>query len=121
MPGLVRASRLPVRPGTLEESITDEGLERIVRPLWSSVGAVALIVLLGSPPAVPDATTTSDVTNAEGFNPLPDGQPGFLSSADISRERTVRDETAVRRASRASAPQIRTDGPPREFYFSRVR
>ncbi len=120
MPGLVRASRLPVRPGTLEESITDEGLERIVRPLWSSVGAVALIVLLGSPPAVPDATTTSDVTNAEGFNPLPDGQPGFLSSADISRKRAVRDETAIPGASRASALQFRRDGIPREFYFSRV-
>ena len=114
MAGLVRASRLPVRPGTLEGSITHERLERIVRPLWSSVGVVALIVLLGSPPAVPDATNTSDVTNAQGSTPLPDEQPGFLSSADIS------DETAIRGASRASAPQFRRDGIPREFYFSRV-
>ena len=86
-----------------------------MRALWSSVGAVALILLLGSPPAVPDATATSDVTNAQGSNPLSDEQPGFLSSAGIS------DETAVRGGSRAGAPQIRTEGIPREFYFSRVR
>ena len=118
--GLVRASWLPVRPGTLEGSITDVRLERIVRALWSSVGAVALIVLLGSPPAVPDATATSDVTNAESSTPLPDEQPGILSSAGISDETAVRDETAIQRGSRASAPQFETHGIPREFYFSRV-
>ena len=120
MAGLVRGSRLPVRPGTLEGTITDERLERIVRALWSSVGAVALIVLLASPPGVQDTTSTSDVTNAEGSAPLPHEQPGFLSSAGISRKRAVRDETAARGGSRASAPQFRTEGIPREFYFSRV-
>ena len=74
---------------------------------------MTLIVLLGSPPAVPNATTTSDVTN-EGSTPLSDGQPGFLSSAGIS------DEPTVRGGSRASAPQFQTDSIPREFYFSRV-
>ena len=119
MPGLVTAWRLHIRPGTLEGNITDERLERIVRALWLGVSAVALILLLGSPlgspPAVADATTTSDVTNAEGSAPLPNEQPGFSSSPGIS------DETAVRGGSRASAPQIRTEGIPREFYFSRVR
>ncbi len=118
MPGLVRASRLPVRPGTLEGSITDERLERIVRALWSSVGAVAgavtLIVLLGSPPAGPGPTATSDVTNAETPSPIPDEQPGFSSPPGISFE------TARRGGSRASASQIITEGIPREFYFSRV-
>ena len=119
MPGLVTAWRLPIRPGTLEGNITDERLERIVRALWLGVSAVALILLLGSPlgspPAVADATTTSDVTNAEGSAPLPNEQPGFSSSPGIS------DETAVRGGSRASPLQIKTDGIPREFYFSRVR
>ena len=113
MPGLVRASRLPVRPGTLEGSITDERLERIVRALWSSVGAITLIGLLGSPPAVPGAPTF-DLTTAKRSAPLPDEQPGFLSSSEIS------DETVVRGGSRASVPQILTEGIPREFYFSRV-
>jgi hypothetical protein len=63
---------------------------------------------------VPDATATSDVTNAENSAPLPDKQPGISSSAGIS------DGTAVRGGSRASPLQIRTDGIPREFYFSRV-
>ena len=113
MVGLVRGSWLPVRPGTLEGSITDERLERIVRALWSGVSAVTLIVLLGSPPAVRDATTTSDVTN-EGSTPLSNEQPGSSSLAGIS------DEPAVRRGSRASALQFQTDSIPREFYFSRV-
>ena len=118
MLGLVTAWRLPIRPGTLEGNITDERVERIVRALWLGVSAVALILLLGSPlgppPAVADATTTSDVTNAEGSAPLPNEQLGFLSSPGIS------DEPAVRGGSRATTPQIRTDGIPREFYFSRV-
>ena len=113
MPGLVRTSRLPVRPGTLEGSITDERLERIVRALWSSVGAITLIGLLGSPPTVPGAPTF-DLTTAKRSAPLSDEQPGFLSSAEIS------DETVVRGESRASVPQILTEGIPREFYFSRV-
>jgi hypothetical protein len=114
MPGLVRASRLPVRPGTLEGSITDERLERIVRALWSSVGAVALIVLLGSPWARPDASTSSDLTSAEIPTPIPDGQPAFFNSARAPGE------VAVPGRARASAPQIITEGVPREFYFSRV-
>ena len=118
MPGLVTAWRLPIRPGTLEGHITDERLERIVRALWLGLSAVALILLLGSPlgppPAVADATTTSDVTNAEGSAPLPNEQLGFLSSPGFS------DEPAVRGGSRATTPQIQTDGIPREFYFSRV-
>ena len=84
-----------------------------MRALWSSVGAITLIGLLGSPPAVPGAPTF-DITTARRSAPLPEEQPGFLSSAGIS------DETAVRGGSRASAPQILTEGIPREFYFSRV-
>ena len=84
-----------------------------MRALWSGVSAVTLIVLLGSPPAVPDATTTSNVTN-EGSTPLSNEQPGFSSSAGIS------DEPAVGGGSRAGALQFQTDGIPREFYFSRV-
>ncbi len=85
-----------------------------MRALWSGVSAVTLIVLLGSPPAVPDATTTSDVTNAEGSTPLSGEQPRFLSSGGIS------DDPTVRGGSRASALQFQTDSIPREFYFSRV-
>ena len=84
-----------------------------MRALWSGVSAVTLIVLLGSPPAVPNATTKSNVTN-EGSTPLSDEQPGFLSSAGIS------DEPTVRGGSRARALQFQTDSIPREFYFSRV-
>ena len=90
-----------------------------MRPLWSSVGAVALIILLGSPPAGPDATTLSDATNAEGSTPLPDDQPRFSSSASISDEATT--DERLREGSRAGPSQIQTHGIPREFYFSRVR
>ena len=95
-----------IRPGTLEESITDERRERIVRALWSGLSAVALIVLLGSPPA-----TTGPTTTAEGAVPLTDErprkeQPRFLSSAAFFGE--------------TGPLQIRTSGVPREFYFSRV-
>ena len=74
MPGLVRASRLPVRPGTLEGSIADERLERIVRAIWWSIGAIALIGLLGSPPAGPGAPT-SDVTTPSPPQILTEGIP----------------------------------------------
>ena len=74
MPGLVRASQLPVRPGTLEGSITDERLERIVRAIWWSIGAIALIGLLGAPPAGPDAPT-SDVTTPSPPQILTEGIP----------------------------------------------
>ena len=111
MAGLVRVWRLPIRPGTLEGSITDERLERIVRALWSGVSAVALIVLLGSPPTTTGPTTTSDATNDEVSVPLPDEQPRFLSSAAFS-------EALKWAPSRAF--QIQTHGIPREFYFSRV-
>jgi hypothetical protein len=138
MPGLVRAPRLPVRPGTLVGSVTDERLERIVRALLPTLGAVALITLLGSPPAVTDATAPSDATNAESFAPFPKTQARFLSSTavleglawaiDDVQPRTLFPvghsrsplETAVRGESRADAAQIPTFGVPREFYFSRV-
>ena len=138
MPGLVRALRLPVRPGTLVGSITDERLERIVRALLPTLGAVALITLLGSPPAVTDATAPSDATNAESSAPFPKTQARFLSSTAVLEALTsaiddvqprtlfpVGDprsplETGVRAASRADAAQIPTFGVPREFYFSRV-
>ncbi len=105
MPGWSRGSRLPVRPGTLEENFTDEGLERIVRALWSCVGLVALIVLLGSPPVTTDATTNTDP------------QPGTLSA--LGEPRTS-DEIRVRSEGPYGALQIQTSGVPREFYFSRV-
>jgi len=115
---LVRAWRLPIRPGTLEGTITDERLDRIVRALWPGVSAVAVIVLLGSPPTAMGPTTktaapttTSDSTNDEASVPLPDGQPQFLSSAAFS-------ETLKWTPSRT--PQFQTQGIPREFYFSRV-
>ena len=95
-------------------SITDERLERIVRALWPSLGAVTVIVLLGSLLALPAPPTTSDLTSAEGSTALPDEQPGFLTPAGVSAR------AAARGGSRASAPQIRTEGIPREFYFSRV-
>jgi hypothetical protein len=93
-----------VRPGTLEESITDESLERIVRALWSWGRAVVLIALLGSPLVTTDAT------------PRTDPQPGILSA--LGEHRTP-DATRVRGESR-TALQIQTSGVPREFYFSRV-
>ena len=76
-----------------------------MRALWSCVGSVALIVLLGSPPVTKDATTTADE------------QPGTPSALG---ERRTPDATRVRGESRAGGLQIRTSGVPREFYFSRV-
>jgi hypothetical protein len=138
MPGLVRALRLPVRPGTLEVSMVDERLERIVRALLPTVGAVVLIILLGSPPAVTDTTAPSDATNTESFAPFPKTQARFLSSTAVFEAPkwaiddvqprspfSVDDprppsEIGVRVKSRADATQIETFGVPREFYFSRV-
>ena len=105
MPGLVRASRLPVWPGTLEEKIIDERLERIVRALWSCLGSIALIALLGSPPVATDATTPADPP------------PGSLS---VPGEHRTVDETRVGDESGTDVFQIQADGVPREFYFSRV-
>ena len=102
--GLVRASRLPVRPGTLEVSMIDERLERIVRALLPMVGAVVLIILLGFPPAVTDTTAPSDAMRTPF--PVDDPRPPI--------------EIGARVKSRADATQIQTVGVPREFYFSRV-
>ena len=118
--GLVRASRLPVRPGTLVGNITNEGLERIVRALLPTVGAVALIVLIGSPLAVTDATAPSDATKAERSAPLPKAQARFLSSTAVLEALSAPLETRVRGERRAGALQIQTSGVPHEFYFSRV-
>ena len=135
--GLVRASRPPVRPGTLEVSMIDERLERIVRALLPMVGAVVLIILLGFPPAVTDTTAPSDATTIESFAPFPRTLARFLSSTavlgaptwaiDDGQPRTLFPvdprpplETGVRVKSRADATQIETFGVPREFYFSRV-
>ena len=136
--GLVRASRLPVRPGTLEVSMMDERLERIVRALLPMVGAVVLIILLGFPPAVTDTTAPSDATNTASFAPFPETQARFLSSTAVFEAPTwaiddVRPKTpfpvddprppieiGARVKSRADATQIQTVGVPREFYFSRV-
>ena len=107
MPGSIRASRLSVRPGTLEGSITKKRLERIVRALWSSVGAVGLIALLLAPRVATDTPSPSEPPSEERSSPLPKAQARFLSSTAVSE-------------ALASSPQIRTDGIPREFYFSRV-
>ena len=115
----------------------DERLERIVRALLRMVGAVVLIVLLGSPPAVTDTTAPSDATNTESFAPFPKTQARFLSSTAVLEALTwaIDDgqpktlfpvdprpplETGVRVKGRADATQIETFGVPREFYFSRV-
>ena len=85
-----------------------------MRAKWSSLGAltgaVALIILLGSPPAVTDATAPSDPPNTESSAPNPTTGVRFLSS------------TAVLEALEwgIDDPQIPTYGVPREFYFSRV-
>ncbi|MCH8811292.1 MAG: DUF4159 domain-containing protein [Gemmatimonadetes bacterium] len=98
-----------------------------MRVLPSSVGAaagaIALIVLLGSPPARTDATTPSDATNTESSAPLPKAQARFLSSTGVSEALGALRapiEAGVGAESRADAAQILTIGIPHEFYFSRV-
>ena len=98
-----------------------------MRVLPSSVGAaagaVALIVLLGSPPARTDATTPSDATNTESSAPPPKAQARFLSSTGVSEALGALRapiEAGVGAESRADAAQILTIGIPHEFYFSRV-
>ncbi len=125
-PALVRASRLPVRPGTLVGNITNEGLERIVRALLQTVGAVALIVLIGSPPAgtnaMPpgDATARSYAANTESSAPSPKAQTRVLSSTAFSEALRPPLEARVRGEGPVDALQIQTSGVPHEFYFSRV-
>ena len=105
----------PFGPVRWKEVITVERLERIVRAMWSSVGAVAgavaLIVLFGSLSTSNDVTTRSGVTKTERHTPAPKAR--FLTSTGVS-------EALARAESRADAAQIRTEGVPREFYFSRV-
>jgi len=138
MPSLVRASRSAVRPGTLWESITDERLERIVRALLPITSAVALIFLLGSPPAVTDATAPyepaaepqyqpaaepgSDATKIESSAPFAETPARFLTSSYVSEALARRGglETVLRAEIRADDAQIQTSGVPHEFYFSRV-
>ncbi len=98
-----------------------------MRVLPSSVGAaagaIALIVLLGSPPARTDATTPSDATNTESSAPLPKAQARFLSSTGVSEALGALRapiEAGVGAESRAEDAQILTIGIPHEFYFSRV-
>ena len=78
--------------------------ERIVRALFTSLGAVALMVMLGSPPAATDATTTAPFD-------------GALSSVG---EHTFSERARVGLESLTSAPQTRMYGVPREFYFARL-
>ena len=108
-----------------------------MRALLRMVGVVVLIILLGSPAAVTDATAPSDATNTESFAPFPKTQAHFLSSTAVLEGLTwvIDDgpprilfpvdprppfETGVRVKGRADATQIQTSGVPREFYFSRV-
>jgi len=98
-----------------------------VRALSSSVGAVAgavaLIVLLGSPPATTNATAPSEATNIESPAPLAKAQTRFLSSTGVSRalgNLRAPLETGVLAESPADAAQIPVYGVPHEFYFSRV-
>ncbi len=65
-----------------------------MRALWSCMGGVALIAVLGSPPAT-SPSMTPDV-------------------------RALLPEAVIRDGSPATTLQIQTSGVPREFYFSRV-
>ena len=75
-----------------------------MRALWSCMGAVALIAVLGSPPASSPAMT-------------PDVR---LATPSVPGEPTLILEAPIRGESLARTLQIQTSGVPREFYFSRV-
>jgi len=82
-----------------------------------------MIILLGSPPAVTNATAPSDATNLESSASFPKSQARFLSSTAMLEalgNPRAPFETGVRPESRADVAQIRTTGVPHEFYFSRV-
>jgi len=94
-----------------------------VRVLLPTLGAAAMIILLGSPPAVTNATAPSDATNLESSASFPKSQARFLSSTAMLEalgNPRAPFETGVRPESRADVAQIRTTGVPHEFYFSRV-
>ena len=93
-----------------------------MRALLPTVGAFALIFLLGSPPAVTDATAPSDAMSIESSDPFPDTPARFLTSTAVSEAlmRVGGLETVVRAEMRADAAQIQISGAPHEFYFSRV-
>ena len=78
-----------------------------MRALWSCVGSVALIVVLGSPPVTTDTDATTIV----------DPPPETFSDFD---ERPTPDATGLLDEDRTRPLQIQTSGVPREFYFSRV-
>ena len=94
-----------------------------MRVLLPTLGAAAMVILFGSPPAVTDATAPSDATSAESATSFPKAQARFLSSAGVSEalgDLRAPFEAGVRGESRADVAQIQTSGVPREFYFSRV-
>ncbi len=94
-----------------------------MRVLLPTLGAAAMIILLGSPPAVTNATAPSDATNLESSASFPKSQARFLSSTAMLEalgNPRAPFETGVRPESRADVAQIRTTGVPHEFYFSRV-
>ena len=76
-----------------------------MRVLWSCVGSVALMVVLGSPPVTTDGTTIADPK---------------LETLSAFDDRPTPDATGVLGEDRTRPLQIQTSGVPREFYFSRV-